>query len=102
MVLCLRDWVLRSLGFAPGPGLRRPLAPSAVPRSVERMPRRTIDMLAVIGLLALSVIAVAGCGGASPAAPMPRPAAPVNLTVYIDNSSVSVSPSSGGAGAATF
>lgn len=66
------------------------------------MPRRTIDMLAVTGLLALSAIAVAGCGGTSSAATMPRPAAPVNLTVYIDNSSVSVSPSSVGAGSVTF
>jgi len=66
------------------------------------MRRRTIEMLAVSGMLAVSALAVSACGGTSTAATTPRPPAPVNLTVYIDNSRVSVSPSSVGAGPVTF
>jgi len=60
------------------------------------MRRRTIGMLAV------SALGLTACGSTSSGATTPRPAAPVNLTVFIDNSSVSVSPSSVGAGAVTF
>jgi hypothetical protein len=60
------------------------------------MRRRTI------GMLAASALGLTACGSTSSGATTPRPAAPVNLTVYIDNSSVSVSPSSVGAGAVTF
>jgi hypothetical protein len=55
-----------------------------------------------IGMLAASALALSACGSTSSAAVAPRPPAPVNLTVYIDNSSVSVSPSSVGAGPVTF
>jgi hypothetical protein len=60
------------------------------------MRRRTI------GMLAASALGLTACGSTSSGATTPRPAAPVNLTVYIDNTSVSVSPSSVGAGAVTF
>jgi hypothetical protein len=60
------------------------------------MRRRTI------GMLAASALGLTACGSTSSGATTPRPAAPVNLTVYIVNSSVSVSPSSVGAGAVTF
>jgi hypothetical protein len=53
-------------------------------------------------MLALSALAVSACGGTSQGATTPRPPAPVNLTVYIDNSRVSASPSTVGAGAVTF
>ncbi len=55
-----------------------------------------------IGMLAVSALAVSACGGSSQGATTPRPAAPVNLTVYIDNSRVSLSPSTVGAGAVAF
>jgi hypothetical protein len=55
-----------------------------------------------IGILALSALAVSGCGATSSGATTPRPPAPVNVTVYIDNSSVSISPSSVGAGPVVF
>jgi hypothetical protein len=60
------------------------------------MCRRTIAMLAGTALL------VSACGSTDPAIVNPRPAAPVNLTVFIDNSSVSVSPSTVGAGPVEF
>ncbi|HUA43716.1 MAG TPA: hypothetical protein VMA77_00725 [Solirubrobacteraceae bacterium] len=63
---------------------------------------RTIDTLALSAMLAVSAFALSACGGTSTAATTPRPPAPVNLTVYIDNSRVSVSPSSVGAGPVTF
>jgi len=53
-------------------------------------------------MLAASALALTACGSTSSGAIAPRPPAPVNLSVYIDNSSVSVSPSSVGAGAVTF
>lgn len=55
-----------------------------------------------IGMLALGALAVSACGGTSKGATTPRPPAPVNLTVYIDNSRVSVSPASVGAGPVAF
>lgn len=57
---------------------------------------------ATIGILAVSAAVVAGCGGGTHFANEPRPSTPVNLTVYISNSRILVSPSSIGAGAVTF
>ena len=47
-------------------------------------------------------LAVCGCGSSGSFANKPRPASPVNLTVYINNARVSVSPGSVGAGPVTF
>jgi hypothetical protein len=55
-----------------------------------------------IAMLAGTALAVSACGSSSPAATTPRPPAPVNLTVYIDNSHVSVSPAIVGAGPVEF
>jgi len=55
-----------------------------------------------IGMLAIGALAVSGCGGTSQGATQPRPPAPVNLTVYIDNGRVSVSPATVGAGPVAF
>ncbi len=51
-----------------------------------------------IGMLAVSAFAVSACGSISKGATTPRPPAPINLTVYIDNSRVSASPTLVGAG----
>jgi hypothetical protein len=59
--------------------------------------RRTIIWIA--GTCAL---AVAGCGGSGSFANDPRPPTPVNLTVYIGNARVSLSPQSVGAGPVVF
>lgn len=56
----------------------------------------------MIAMLASAALAVSACGSSATGATTPRPAAPVNLTVYIDNSRVSVSPSSVGAGPVDF
>jgi hypothetical protein len=53
-------------------------------------------------MLAVGIAVVSGCGGGSHFANKPKPAIPVNLTVYINNSRVSVSPSSVGAGPVVF
>jgi hypothetical protein len=53
-------------------------------------------------MLAVSALAVSACGSTSQGATTPRPPAPVNLTVYIDNHRVSLSPSSVGAGPVAF
>jgi hypothetical protein len=50
----------------------------------------------------LALFALAGCGGGGTFANKPRPATPVNLTVYVNNSRVSVSPASTGAGPVVF
>jgi hypothetical protein len=55
-----------------------------------------------IGFLALSAVAVAGCGNTTTFANKPRPPTPVDLTVYINNARVSVSPNSVGAGPVIF
>jgi hypothetical protein len=57
---------------------------------------------ATFGMLVLVVLAVAGCGSSKKFANKPRPAVPVNLTVYVNNRSVSVSPDSVGAGQVVF
>jgi len=53
-------------------------------------------------MLAVSALAVSACGASSQGATTPRPPAPVNLTIYIDDSRVSLSPSSVGAGPVAF
>jgi hypothetical protein len=54
------------------------------------------------GILAVIALTAAGCGGGTTFANEPRPPTPVNLTVYINNARVSVSPSSVGAGPVVF
>lgn len=54
------------------------------------------------GIFAVMTLAVAGCGGGTTFANKPRPPTPVNLTVYINNARVSVSPSAVGAGPVVF
>lgn len=54
-------------------------------------------------ILAASTLVVSACGSSGEMFKNnPRPAVPVNLTVYIDNSRVSVSPASVGAGPVVF
>jgi hypothetical protein len=54
-------------------------------------------------MLALVAVIVAGCGsGGKHFANLPRPPIPVNVSVYIDDQQVSVSPSFVGAGPVTF
>lgn len=54
-------------------------------------------------MLAAGSLALSACGSTSSgAANAPRPPAPVNVTVYIGNGRVSVSPNSVGAGPVTF
>jgi hypothetical protein len=67
-------------------------APTEQDRKPKQMRRTTIAMLA------LGVLAVAGCGNSSTFANKPRPAVPVNITVYLNDTRVAVSPSSVGAG----
>ncbi|HTT26859.1 MAG TPA: hypothetical protein VMG37_00505 [Solirubrobacteraceae bacterium] len=55
-----------------------------------------------IAILAGSALAVSACGSTARGVTTPRPAAPVDLTVYIDNHSVSVSPTNVGAGPVAF
>jgi hypothetical protein len=55
-----------------------------------------------IVLLALGAFLIAGCGSSKQFANQPRSPVPVNLTVYIDNKSVSVSPAAVGAGEVVF
>ena len=50
------------------------------------------------GMFVLAAATIAGCGGGSHFANQTRPPAPVNVTVYINDQRVSVSPSSVGAG----
>jgi len=52
-------------------------------------------------ILAVGSLAASGCGGAT-FANHPRPPAPVNLSVYVNNARVSVSPRSVGAGPVIF
>jgi len=54
----------------------------------------------IVGAAAATVLA--GCGGGKQFANNPRPPAPVDLTVYINDSHVSVSPHSLGAGPIIF
>jgi hypothetical protein len=59
-----------------------------------------IRMIGIVGACALVVTACGTAGGKSPDAL--RPPTPINLTVYVNNSKVSVSPSSVGAGPVVF
>ena len=45
-----------------------------------------------IGIIILTTVAIAGCGSSGHFANHPSPPTPVNLTVYINNARVSVSP----------
>src|SRR5436305_11502648 len=51
-----------------------------------------------IGIIILTTGAVAGCGSSGHFANVPSPPTPINLTVYINDQRVSVSPSFVGAG----
>jgi hypothetical protein len=54
---------------------------------------------AVIGILGLTALMVSGCGGSTGTFKNnPRPPAPINVTGFVSNSRVTVSPSSFGAG----
>jgi hypothetical protein len=56
-----------------------------------------------IGILVAGAVAVSGCGTSGGTLPTAsRPAVPVNLTVYVNDSKVSVSPTSVGAGTVVF
>jgi hypothetical protein len=55
-----------------------------------------------IGILGCCAITAAGCGSGSTFANRPRPPIPVNLTVYINDARVSVSPDRLGAGPIVF
>jgi hypothetical protein len=56
-----------------------------------------------IGQLAVTALVIAGCGSAGGQSPSAaRPPNPVNLTVYVNDSRVSVSPERVGAGPITF
>jgi hypothetical protein len=57
----------------------------------------------MIVILAASTVALAACGsGSGVPASRPRPPAPVNLAVYVNDAKVSVSPASVGAGPVVF
>jgi hypothetical protein len=49
-----------------------------------------------------AVLALAGCGSSTKFANKPRPAIPIDLTVYINNARVSISPTKVGAGEVIF
>jgi hypothetical protein len=55
-----------------------------------------------LGTFALAVVALGGCGGGTHFADRPRPPAPVNMTVYVNDQRISVSPGSVGAGPVVF
>lgn len=55
-----------------------------------------------IGMLAVGALGVSACGSTTTYANKPRPPDPVNLTVYISDSRISVSPTSVGAGPVVF
>lgn len=57
---------------------------------------------ATIGMLALLALALAACGSTAHFADKSRPPAPVNVTVYVNNAKISLSPSSVSAGPVVF
>jgi hypothetical protein len=57
---------------------------------------------ATIGIVAVAALSVGGCGGGAHFANKPRPPTPVDLTVYINDARVSVSPNTVGAGPVIF
>lgn len=58
--------------------------------------------LSTIAMLTFTAAGVCACGGTTKYANKPRPPLPANLTVYINQSRVSVSPARVGAGLAVF
>lgn len=56
----------------------------------------------MIGTLGCCALAAAGCGSSTTFADRPRPPIPLNLTVYINDARVSVSPDTVGAGPIVF
>jgi hypothetical protein len=50
----------------------------------------------------VTILVVAGCGGGTQFANKPRPPVPINLSVYVNDTRVSVSPDSVGAGQIMF
>jgi hypothetical protein len=58
--------------------------------------------MTAVATFVVILLALSGCGSGGSFANKPRPATPVNLTVYINNSSVSLSPTSVGAGQVVF
>jgi hypothetical protein len=52
--------------------------------------------------VAVALFALSGCGSGGHFANEPRPPVPINLTVYINNARVSLSPASVGAGEVVF
>jgi hypothetical protein len=61
-----------------------------------------ISMRRIAFGMSVAVLGLAGCGSSGTFANKPRPATPVDLTVYIDTARVSVSPASVGAGEVMF
>ena len=57
---------------------------------------------ATIGMLALLAFAVAGCGSRAHFADKARPPTPINLSVYVNDAKLSISPNSIGAGPVMF
>lgn len=57
---------------------------------------------ATIGMLALLGFGLAGCGSTARFADKARPPTPIELTVYVNDAKVAVSPNSVGAGPAMF
>jgi hypothetical protein len=53
-------------------------------------------------MLVLLAFALAGCGSSAHFADKPRPATPINLSVYVNDAKVSLSPNSVGAGPVMF
>jgi hypothetical protein len=56
----------------------------------------------MIGILAATSLGATGCGGGSTFANKPRPPTPIDLTVYVNNARVSISPTNVGAGPVIF
>jgi hypothetical protein len=55
-----------------------------------------------LGMVGFTAATLAGCGGGAHFANLPRPPAPINLTVGVNDQRVSVSPTSIGAGPVLF
>jgi hypothetical protein len=55
-----------------------------------------------IGIFAMTMLVASGCGSSQTFANHPRPPLPINLTVYVNDARVSVSPRAFGAGPVNF
>src|SRR2546421_10739872 len=78
------------------------MRPGAEARThLERRPSTSMRRTTV-GTFAAVLLVMSGCGGGTKFANKPRPASPVNLTVYINDSRGSVSPNTVGAGEVVF